>query len=197
MSAAALDETNKQPATPKKPTAWSSHVQEPVKVLSLQEVMSEQLANDLHAKECSVYESVVGESKKTPSSDVCKNELSKAEETSTKEAATAAQIDITLEEQMHNDFLIAQLLQLECDREYDHILKGQENHRNKNSKVSVSYDNFKSVHPVYDKDDKEIEAIKLMNLSSESESEDGNFTGLSNNNCHFLFTNSLQFIIKL
>jgi hypothetical protein len=169
MSVVILNENDKPiETTPKKP-AWNKIPQEPVKIMSLEEVMSEQLAKDLHDKECSTYENFVN-SKQTPFDS---GDSNLAREIEAPFLDPSLVVDPAVEEQLHNDFLIAQLLQLECDKEFDQILKGRENHHNQNSKVSVSYDKFKSVHPVYDKDDKEIETFKLMNLSSDSESEDG------------------------
>ncbi|XP_020623350.1 serine/threonine-protein kinase RIO3-like [Orbicella faveolata] len=61
-----------------------------------------------------------------------------------------------------NDFLLAQMIQLEYDKEYDRTIDSMEKRYNGESKVSVSFDNFRNVHPVL-KDD-----------SSSSDSDDWN-----------------------
>ena len=147
--------------TPKKP-AWGNAATESIRVCSLEEVMSEQLANDLHVRECNVYEEYVN-SKQSPSA--------KAE--TTRADAAASKADQVYDEQLHNDFLIAQLLQLECDKEFDQLLKGQEDNRNRNSKVKLSYEKFKSVHPVNAEHEKEINSASLVPMPSDSESDDG------------------------
>ena len=47
-----------------------------------------------------------------------------------------------------SDLLMAQLLQLEFDKEYDAHLTRQEQHVNQNSKVTLSYRKFSHLHPV-------------------------------------------------
>lgn len=47
-----------------------------------------------------------------------------------------------------DDLLIAQMLQMEFDKEHDQALKSEERHQNKGSKVTVSYAKYKvSKHP--------------------------------------------------
>jgi len=47
-----------------------------------------------------------------------------------------------------SDLLMAQLLQLEFDKEYDAHLARQEQHVNQNSKVTLSYRKYSHLHPV-------------------------------------------------
>uniref|UniRef100_A0A2M4BHW8 Serine/threonine-protein kinase RIO3 n=1 Tax=Anopheles marajoara TaxID=58244 RepID=A0A2M4BHW8_9DIPT len=49
------------------------------------------------------------------------------------------------EKEMESDALVARLLQAQFDAEYDEQLKREENHRNKGSKVKVSYCNYRTV----------------------------------------------------
>jgi hypothetical protein len=44
----------------------------------------------------------------------------------------AAETTLTKEDVCNNDFMLAQLLQLEMDKEYDELLKEHENFKNKN-----------------------------------------------------------------
>jgi RIO kinase 3 len=67
---------------------------------------------------------------------------------------------------------LAQLLQLEFDKEYDETLKQREKQRNKHSRVAVSYDKFKSVHPAIAKDEQHFDLLTQKELSSATESED-------------------------
>ncbi|XP_065651499.1 serine/threonine-protein kinase RIO3 [Hydra vulgaris] len=52
-----------------------------------------------------------------------------------------------------NDLLLAQILQLEFDRENDMFIKSIEKQYNGTSKVSMSFKNFKSVHPYEEEND--------------------------------------------
>lgn len=163
MSAAIVEEKSSVKLVSDKPKVWGQ-ISQPAAICSLEDVMSEQLAKEIQDKETDlIYREFQG-SKKTPGGE--------------NDAATATNVQDNdasgfLTEQEHNDFLIAQMLQLECDKEFDEFIKGTENNHNRNSKVKLSYDKFKSVHPVYDKEAKEQRIQDLMDLTSESESEDG------------------------
>ncbi|KAL9962862.1 hypothetical protein ACROYT_G032010 [Oculina patagonica] len=65
-----------------------------------------------------------------------------------------------------NDLLLAQMIQLEYDKEYDRTIDSMEKRYNGESKVSVSFDNFRNVHPVLKED------------SSSSDSDEWNDEGL-------------------
>lgn len=58
-----------------------------------------------------------------------------------------------------SDLLLAQMMQLQFDREYDAELSREEQKCNGESKVSISFSNYRSVHPAYDdgEDDDEEE----------------------------------------
>jgi RIO kinase 3 len=126
------------------------------KVHSLEEVISEQLASSLHDEEL----------RKLKIDD-----------------KPLVQVDIhndlnVTSQQDPDDYILASLLQLEFDKEYDMILKNHESLRNKNSKVAMSYDNFKVVHPIIEKDEMENVNNKPNDLdlnaltSSESDDDD-------------------------
>lgn len=53
------------------------------------------------------------------------------------------------EESTDSDFLLAQMLQLEFDKEHDRQLTAEEKHYNKQSRVKISFDNYRSLHPAY------------------------------------------------
>uniref|UniRef100_UPI00398E9DBF serine/threonine-protein kinase RIO3 n=1 Tax=Pristiophorus japonicus TaxID=55135 RepID=UPI00398E9DBF len=56
-----------------------------------------------------------------------------------------------------SDLLLAQMLQMEFDREYDAQLRREENKLNGDSKVSISYENYRMVHPFEDSESSEDE----------------------------------------
>jgi hypothetical protein len=159
MSASAINE--QIPSTVTKPFPWAK-VSAAVQACSLEDVMSEQLANELNEKEFGRIPSKITPQKKEVEEESIPPEL----------LVDPSTLD---NEQVNNDFLIAQLMQLEMDKEYDEFIKGHENVRNRNSKISISLDKFKSVHPIHDKEEKEINAQLKGELSSESETEDGKF----------------------
>ena len=75
-------------------------------------------------------------------------------------------------EDSDSDLLMAQLLQLEFDKEYDAHLTRQEQHVNQNSKVTLSYRKFSHLHPMerdterelYDDEEVMEEKLKEPNL---------------------------------
>ena len=52
-----------------------------------------------------------------------------------------------------DDLLLAQMLQLEFDREHDRMLKAEEKHYNKHSKVHVSLEKYRSLPASYLEDE--------------------------------------------
>lgn len=136
---------------------WAKLSQTPV-VQSLNDVMSEQLALDLTEQETKFVDS-----KFTPSNQ---NENKDQDfEIPTEFIENASSTD--------NDLILAQLLQLEFDKEYDDILKSKENHKNKNSRISISYEKFKSVHPIDAKEETEFNFLTKEEVVTSSDSEDG------------------------
>ncbi|XP_027702892.1 serine/threonine-protein kinase RIO3 isoform X2 [Vombatus ursinus] len=56
-----------------------------------------------------------------------------------------------------SDLMLAQMLQMEFDREYDAQLRREEKKFNGDSKVSISFENYRMVHPYEDSDSSEDE----------------------------------------
>ncbi|KAM9331634.1 serine/threonine-protein kinase RIO3 [Pholidichthys leucotaenia] len=56
-----------------------------------------------------------------------------------------------------SDLMLAQLLQMQFDREFDDQLKREERKFNGDSKVSISFENYRKVHPYEDSDSSEDE----------------------------------------
>ncbi|XP_030624367.1 serine/threonine-protein kinase RIO3 [Chanos chanos] len=96
---------------------------------SLADVMSEQLAKQLH-EECSSF-------------PICPDvnlDLISSEDNDTS-----------------SDLMLAQMLQMEFDREFDTQLRREERKFNGDSKVSISFENFRKVHPFEDSESSEGE----------------------------------------
>ena len=115
-------ETNTlKPASP-----WAKVATPAVVAYSLEEVMSEQLANDLQEKETVSYmkhEQALLEQANLTTGDAIEENIKPLKEEAEKPQDT-----------VDSDYLLAQLLQLEMDKEYDEVLKLKENHTNKNSR---------------------------------------------------------------
>lgn len=136
---------------------WAKLSQDPT-VHSLNEVMSEQLALDLNEQEFKFVDSKI-----TPETGI-----------QTKDQESVIPLEI-LENctNTDNDLMLAQLLQLEFDKEYDDILKSREIQKNKNSRISISYEKFKSVHPIDAKEETELNFSTKEEVVTSSDSEDG------------------------
>ena len=109
---------------------------------SLKDVMSEQLASDLQAQE-------EGQSHGRDKSSANIADL------------TEEEIAKILGEDTSDDHLIAQMLQMQFDREHDQALGQEETHRNGTSKVTVSYEKYRIVpdNPVWEDSDDEDEEL--------------------------------------
>lgn len=99
--------------------------------VNFEDIVSEQVANDLQAKEEKRY----------------LNELEK-NDTRMYEAAGMSDIppevlEALSEDSSENDEMIARMLQIQFDKEYDEELKREEKHYNRASKVSISFDNYR------------------------------------------------------
>lgn len=179
MSSALKFETNEPvvivKSTPNQP-AWSraptSVPQQSQRICSLSDVMSEQLAQELYEKESTrqlnQIESTYDIIDKVAEELITTNNNNNAKQTPVvnNESQQQPQVD--------TDFMLAQLLQLEFDKEYDMQLKQQEDLRNKNSTISVSYDKFRSVHPIIQKDEQAINEMYADESSSDSEEDKPN-----------------------
>ncbi|XP_002736242.1 serine/threonine-protein kinase RIO3-like [Saccoglossus kowalevskii] len=119
-------------ASPSPPSPWKSVVQVTAEPCSLSDVMSEELAKELQKKE--EKDSVI----------------------STVKTGDTVDFDLSLfhedGKETDNDLLLAQMLQLEFDKEHDQMLKNEEQHFNKDSKVKLSFANYRSVHPALNED---------------------------------------------
>ncbi|XP_027431900.1 serine/threonine-protein kinase RIO3 isoform X3 [Callorhinus ursinus] len=98
---------------------------------SLADVMSEQLAKELQLEE---------EAAAFPEVTVTEGPF-----------ITGENIDTS------SDLMLAQMLQMEFDREYDAQLRREEKKFNGDSKVSISFENYRKVHPYEDSDSSEDE----------------------------------------
>lgn len=99
--------------------------------INFEDIMSEQVASDLQAKEQKKY----------------LNELEKSDKT-INEAAGFSEIpeevlEALADDPVESDELIARMLQMQYDKEYDDGLKREEKHFNGTSKVSISFDNYR------------------------------------------------------
>lgn len=110
---------------------------------SLKDVMDEQLASKLQEAENGVSEN-------EPSKDVKNGDL-----TDEKLAK------ILSEDTTDDDLMIAQMLQMQFDKEYDQALGYQENHHNGTSKVTVSYQKYRMIpdNKIWDDSDDEDEEL--------------------------------------
>nr|XP_019596792.1 PREDICTED: serine/threonine-protein kinase RIO3 [Rhinolophus sinicus] len=100
-------------------------------ISSLADVMSEQLAKELQLEE---------EAATFPEVVVAEGPFITGENTDTS-----------------SDLMLAQMLQMEFDREYDAQLRREEKKFNGDSKVSISFENYRKVHPYEDSDSSEDE----------------------------------------
>jgi len=131
---------------------------------SLADIMSEELAVKLAADEEAQQKRLTKNVEEEEEEDP---DLLMALELSKNEAESAGK-----PEDSDSDLLMAQLLQLEFDKEYDAHLTRQEQHVNQNSKVTLSYRKFSHLHPMerdterelYDDEEVMEEKLKEPNL---------------------------------
>ncbi|XP_065340350.1 serine/threonine-protein kinase RIO3 [Cloeon dipterum] len=116
-----MDSNPEKSTPPSTQSPWGKVTQPATATTSLTEIMSEQLATDLHKKEVDKYT-------KSLLSDPFEKEVACyiAPETSDCE----------------NDLMIARMLQMQFDKEHDEGIKRTESKWNGTSKVTVSLDNF-------------------------------------------------------
>ncbi|ROI16400.1 Serine/threonine-protein kinase RIO3 [Anabarilius grahami] len=70
---------------------------------------------------------------------------------------TDLKLTCTSEADTSSDLILAQMLQMEFDREFDTQLRREEKKFNGDSKVSISFENYRMVHPYEDSDSSEDE----------------------------------------
>ncbi|KAJ9586222.1 hypothetical protein L9F63_020131 [Diploptera punctata] len=116
--------------TPKGPISPWGQLKQPVETACLADIMSEELAKDLQIKEVSHSVELVEEATSLPE---------------------------CLPPGCDSDFVIAQMLQMQFDKEYDDMLKRTENKFNGTSKVNISYSNYRVIpeNLLYDSEDEE------------------------------------------
>uniref|UniRef100_A0A8C6VYT2 Serine/threonine-protein kinase RIO3 n=1 Tax=Nothobranchius furzeri TaxID=105023 RepID=A0A8C6VYT2_NOTFU len=81
------------------------------------------------------------------------------EDNSSFSALTGPEVDLLLEDgpDTTSDLMLAQMLQMQFDREFDDQLRREERKFNGDSKVSISFENYRMVHPYEDSDSSEDE----------------------------------------
>jgi RIO kinase 3 len=121
-------------------------------VASLSDVMSEQLATEMLLKE------------KKKAED--KWEVLKEEDKAEEAAGGAAAVQVS-ETECTDDLLIAQMLQMQFDRDYDEALKGEERKQNGSAKVTMDYSKYKVIpdNPIWDDEDSEEDKYFTMDDS--------------------------------
>jgi len=126
------------------PFSWGAP-KAPEQCVSLADVMSEELASDLQKKEYKQLQP---------------NVTSTAVNTVTPPEIQTQQIDLDTSD----DFVIAQMLQKQFDKEYDSNLSREESHMNGQSKVHVSLSNYRMVPEgiTWDESDEEIDEYFLQ-----------------------------------
>lgn len=94
-------------------------------------------------------------------SDVMSEQLAKQldEENNLFPGDSGAVLELPLEDaaDTDSDLMLAQMLQMQFDREFDDQLKREEKKFNGDSKVSISFENYRMVHPYEDSDSSEDE----------------------------------------
>lgn len=114
--------------------------------VNLQEIMSEEMARDLQAKEVEKYAEIVNDT--APDHFEIPQEI----------------LEQVGEDVCDSDAVIANMLQRQFDREYDEMLKRTEDKYNGTSKVSVSLEKFKRMplHEVgeSDSDEEDLEDLR-------------------------------------
>jgi len=117
-------------------------------VTSLTDVMSEQLAFEMTKKE-----------ERQATHQGTQESLGAAEA-----AAVTSDSAENRDEECSDDLLIAQMLQMQFDREHDTALSHEERHRNGGSKVSVDYSKYKVIpdYPVWEDEDSDEDEYFTM-----------------------------------
>ncbi|KFB41008.1 hypothetical protein ZHAS_00008623 [Anopheles sinensis] len=142
----------------------------PVEPVDLQEIMSEEYARELQTKENSlvgidtgprVQKRVQAVPKPSPSKSApppatvadsfdepvagCSRAIDPGKHPDTIPADILRAIEEADQQELDSDAVIAQMLQAQFDAEYDAQIKREENHRNKDSKVKVSFKNYRVI----------------------------------------------------
>lgn len=108
-------------------------IAEPVEVRNLSDIMSEEVAKGLQVKENMKFAEMVSDNQIVPVADEIPSEILQQIE------------DSNVKEYCDSDAIIAKVLQCQFDKEYDDEIKVIEKKKNGESKVSVSFDNYRHV----------------------------------------------------
>lgn len=126
-------------------------IEAPTRQETMKEIMSEEYARGLQEKENRLFEaSLMNEpgpsARERHKEDDLQPEATTQSQTIPEEVLKALQEESGADGELYdNDAMIAQMLQAQFDLEHDQELKTVENHRNKNSKVKISYKNYQFV----------------------------------------------------
>lgn len=112
-----------------------------VEPVNLQDIMSEEVAKDLQEKENRLYMESLN----------CHNE-----------AIGIAGTSDNLETERESDEVIAMMLQQQFDKEYNEMLKRTENKFNGDSKISISYSNYRRSESAEDEDESDDEIVDII-----------------------------------
>ncbi|XP_046584241.1 serine/threonine-protein kinase RIO3-like [Haliotis rubra] len=135
----------------KKSTPWGKSP--PVVACSLEEVMSEQLAADLQDKEGWPELGPVKKEQKVKGQEAAAAAVPDMTEDEVTEILAAA--GIATDKEGTSDELIARMMQLEFDREHNKMLQKEQEKFNGTNKVQITFDNYKTRHPVYEDEEEE------------------------------------------
>ncbi|KAK7091124.1 serine/threonine-protein kinase RIO3-like [Littorina saxatilis] len=131
-------------SAPQVSSPWGKKAQ--VIPCSLEDVMSEQLASDLqNDSEDTEFKKAISESTAAAATST----VAPPDIDSDDMAAILAAAGIS-EGESNNDEIIARMMQLQFDREHNTMLDREANKYNGGSKVTISFENYKTKHPVYD-----------------------------------------------
>ncbi len=124
---------------------------------SLADVMSEQLAGDLAKKEDAKLAKTIGGDEGQQAAVA----MEAAAMTADDDEALARKLQQQDTEECKDDLLIAQMLQMQFDQEYDEGVKREEAHHNKSAKVSVSYSKYRVIpdNQLWDESEEEDEYL--------------------------------------
>ncbi|XP_049876055.1 serine/threonine-protein kinase RIO3 [Pectinophora gossypiella] len=130
---------------------WKKVTEPTLQSQNLSDIMSEQYARGLQVKEELKFAEHISDQHVSTSDDIDPELLKQIEEANLKEFCDS-------------DAIIAKVLQCQFDKEYDEEIKRVEKKRNGDAKVSVSYDNYRTVpeNLIYDTDseDEDVEVAE-------------------------------------
>lgn len=114
-----------------------------IEPVNLQDIMSEEIAWDMQEKENRLYMESLSQTH-------CQND------------STQPECSSENNEYCESDEVIAHMLQKQFDKEYDEILQRSEDNYNRDSKVSISYRNYKRSESAVDSDESDDELVDVI-----------------------------------